>query len=258
MSSRSRPVARATTEETKSQIKAAAQMLFARRGVDGVTVQEIVNAAGQRNNAARLYPLHLEPAGFRPSGLARCTHQSLEFGLRRLLRIPEEDAPAACSYCRATAFHLHDLRQCNPVRTRGCAGEAPCEGQPALGSIVRHREHARHFGSSTHMFAVRADAGQTAGNKPGACALECCRQLRRRTFQIPGDPCICHSNPERLIRGGNANRPKATIPNATATKFHVTSAFSQTTRRPPSTAMAALTSPARTDAPIRPVPCPTQ
>lgn len=55
MSSRSRPVARATSEETKNQIKAAAQMLFAQRGVDGVTVQEIVNAAGQRNNAALHY-----------------------------------------------------------------------------------------------------------------------------------------------------------------------------------------------------------
>src|SRR6202790_2122952 len=55
MSSRSRPGARATSEETKNQIKAAAQMLFARRGVDGVTVQEIVDAAGQRNNAALHY-----------------------------------------------------------------------------------------------------------------------------------------------------------------------------------------------------------
>jgi AcrR family transcriptional regulator len=55
MSSRSRPGARATSEETKNQIKAAAQMLFARRGVDGVTVQEIVTAAGQRNNAALHY-----------------------------------------------------------------------------------------------------------------------------------------------------------------------------------------------------------
>jgi AcrR family transcriptional regulator len=55
MSSRSRPVTRATSEETKNQIKAAAQMLFARRGVDGVTVQEIVNAAAQRNNAALHY-----------------------------------------------------------------------------------------------------------------------------------------------------------------------------------------------------------
>jgi len=53
MSSRSRPVARATTEETKSQIKAAAQMLFARRGVDGVTWQEIVNRrAAQQCGAA--------------------------------------------------------------------------------------------------------------------------------------------------------------------------------------------------------------
>src|ERR1700704_4168061 len=55
MSSRSRPATRATSEETKNQIKAAAQMLFAQRGVDGVTVQEIVNAAGQRNNAALHY-----------------------------------------------------------------------------------------------------------------------------------------------------------------------------------------------------------
>jgi len=55
MSSRSRPAVRATSEETKSQIKAAAQMLFARRSVDGVTVQEIVSAAGQRNNAALHY-----------------------------------------------------------------------------------------------------------------------------------------------------------------------------------------------------------
>jgi AcrR family transcriptional regulator len=55
MSSRSRPGARATSEETRNQIKAAAQMLFARRGADGVTLQEIVNAAGQRNNAALHY-----------------------------------------------------------------------------------------------------------------------------------------------------------------------------------------------------------
>src|SRR6266404_2419743 len=55
MSSRSRPSSRATSEETKNQIKAAAQVLFAQRGVGGVTVQEIVNAAGQRNNAALHY-----------------------------------------------------------------------------------------------------------------------------------------------------------------------------------------------------------
>jgi AcrR family transcriptional regulator len=55
MSSRSRPGTRAASEETKNQIKAAAQLLFARRGVDGVTVQEIVDAAGQRNNAALHY-----------------------------------------------------------------------------------------------------------------------------------------------------------------------------------------------------------
>jgi AcrR family transcriptional regulator len=55
MSSRSRPGARAASEETKNQIKTAAQMLFARRGVDGVTVQQIVTAAGQRNNAALHY-----------------------------------------------------------------------------------------------------------------------------------------------------------------------------------------------------------
>ena len=43
------------TTDTKSQIKIAAQNLFARHGVDGVTVQQIVAAAGQRNNAALHY-----------------------------------------------------------------------------------------------------------------------------------------------------------------------------------------------------------
>jgi AcrR family transcriptional regulator len=52
MSSR-RPGVR--TEETRNQIKSAAQMLFARYGIDAVTVQQIVDAAGQRNNAALHY-----------------------------------------------------------------------------------------------------------------------------------------------------------------------------------------------------------
>jgi AcrR family transcriptional regulator len=46
---------RAAPADTKSQIKAAAQMLFARHGVDAVTIQQIVAAAGQRNNAALHY-----------------------------------------------------------------------------------------------------------------------------------------------------------------------------------------------------------
>jgi AcrR family transcriptional regulator len=50
-----RTAPRAASEETRNQIKAAAQMLFARHGVDAVTVQEIVDAAGQRNNAALHY-----------------------------------------------------------------------------------------------------------------------------------------------------------------------------------------------------------
>ena len=42
-------------DDTKSQLKAAAQALFAKSGVDAVTVQQIVSAAGQRNNAALHY-----------------------------------------------------------------------------------------------------------------------------------------------------------------------------------------------------------
>lgn len=43
---------RADGLETRARLKEAAQRLFALRGVEGVTVQEIVSAAGQRNNAA--------------------------------------------------------------------------------------------------------------------------------------------------------------------------------------------------------------
>lgn len=42
-------------EDTKAQLKRAALALFARHGVDAVTVQQIVAAAGQRNNAALHY-----------------------------------------------------------------------------------------------------------------------------------------------------------------------------------------------------------
>lgn len=40
---------------TKQELKIAAQKLFAERGLDGVTVQEIVLSAGQRNNASLHY-----------------------------------------------------------------------------------------------------------------------------------------------------------------------------------------------------------
>lgn len=46
---------RADGLETRARLKQAAQRLFALRGVEGVTVQEIVSAAGQRNNAALHY-----------------------------------------------------------------------------------------------------------------------------------------------------------------------------------------------------------
>ena len=55
MSTRTRESSRAASEDTRNQLKAAAQMLFARHGVDAVTVQQIVSAAGQRNNAALHY-----------------------------------------------------------------------------------------------------------------------------------------------------------------------------------------------------------
>ena len=42
-------------DDTKAQLKRAAQALFARHGAAAVTVQQIVQAAGQRNNAALHY-----------------------------------------------------------------------------------------------------------------------------------------------------------------------------------------------------------
>lgn len=41
--------------ETRARLKEVAQRLFALRGIDGVSVQEIVDAAGQRNNASLRY-----------------------------------------------------------------------------------------------------------------------------------------------------------------------------------------------------------
>jgi AcrR family transcriptional regulator len=41
--------------ETRARLKETAQRLFAERGIDGVSVQEIVSAAGQRNNASLRY-----------------------------------------------------------------------------------------------------------------------------------------------------------------------------------------------------------
>lgn len=41
--------------ETRGRLKEAAQRLFALHGVEGVTVQQIVSAAGQRNNASLHY-----------------------------------------------------------------------------------------------------------------------------------------------------------------------------------------------------------
>jgi AcrR family transcriptional regulator len=55
MSSKMKTAPRAASEQTRDQIKMAAQMLFARHGIDAVTVQQIVDAAGQRNNAALYY-----------------------------------------------------------------------------------------------------------------------------------------------------------------------------------------------------------
>lgn len=54
--SRARPATtRAHGDLTKDQLKVAAQILFARYGIDGVTVQQIVEAADQRNKAAVQY-----------------------------------------------------------------------------------------------------------------------------------------------------------------------------------------------------------
>ena len=55
MSIKLRASYRAAPDDTKSQIKAAAQPLFAGHGVDAVTVQQIVAAAGRGNNAALHY-----------------------------------------------------------------------------------------------------------------------------------------------------------------------------------------------------------
>src|SRR5258708_2055439 len=49
------PRARPPSEAPRTQRRAGRKVLSARHGVDAVTVQEIVDAAGQRNNAALHY-----------------------------------------------------------------------------------------------------------------------------------------------------------------------------------------------------------
>ena len=46
---------RADGAETRALLKQQAQRLFAKRGLDGVTIQDIVTAAGQRNSASLRY-----------------------------------------------------------------------------------------------------------------------------------------------------------------------------------------------------------
>lgn len=41
--------------QTRARLKSAAQRLFAARGIDGVTVRDIITTAGQRNNASLSY-----------------------------------------------------------------------------------------------------------------------------------------------------------------------------------------------------------
>src|ERR1700686_5844006 len=41
--------------ETRARLKVAAQRLFAQRGIDGVSVRDIVAAGGQRNNGSLNY-----------------------------------------------------------------------------------------------------------------------------------------------------------------------------------------------------------
>jgi AcrR family transcriptional regulator len=44
-----------TIDETPERIKRAARRLFAQRGIDGVSVRDIVTAAGQKNNGSLHY-----------------------------------------------------------------------------------------------------------------------------------------------------------------------------------------------------------
>lgn len=55
MSSVERQADRNGSLATKEQLKLAAQTLFGRHGIEAVTVQQIVEAAGQRNNASLHY-----------------------------------------------------------------------------------------------------------------------------------------------------------------------------------------------------------
>ena len=51
-----------TTSPTREGLKSAARKLFAERGFDGVTVRDIIQAAGQRNGASLYYHFRTKEA----------------------------------------------------------------------------------------------------------------------------------------------------------------------------------------------------
>lgn len=74
--------------DTREQILAAAERLYAERGLDGVSLREITEAAGQRNNAA----IHYHFGGRDGLVVALFEHRFAQLEARRSAMLAELDA----------------------------------------------------------------------------------------------------------------------------------------------------------------------
>ena len=102
--------------ETRARLKEAAQRLFALRGVDGVTVQEIVSAAGQRNNASLHY--HFGSKQDLLKELVRDGARFIDARRQEMLdRMEAEKALSIRSLIEALAFPLLELSEKSGHRT---------------------------------------------------------------------------------------------------------------------------------------------
>lgn len=151
---------RANGEQTKRKLKNAAQALFAERGFDAVTVQQIVAAAGQRNNASLHYHFGSK------EDLAR---QLVVDGAKRIDR--RRQAMLDALEARDRPLHLRE------------AMAALVEPVASLGDSPEERSYLRFIANL--QFSRRALLREALGTEWNTGYRRCLEHLRRLTPDVP-------------------------------------------------------------------------